>query len=47
LDLENIPVIRILNKKDLVDQSLVSQLERTFEGIGVSAFDIIISFTTG
>jgi GTPase len=39
LDLENIPMIRILNKKDRVDQSLVEQLERTFEGIGVSAFD--------
>jgi GTPase len=39
LDLENIPVIRILKKKDRVDQSLVHQLERTFEGISVSAFD--------
>jgi GTPase len=39
LDLENIPVIRILNKKDRVDQSLVHQLEKTFEGISISAFD--------
>jgi GTPase len=39
LELDNIPMIRILNKKDRVDQSLLEQLERTFEGIGVSAFD--------
>jgi GTPase len=39
LDLENIPVIRILNKKDRVNQASVEQLERTFDGIGVSAFD--------
>jgi GTPase len=39
LDLKNIPIIRILNKEDLVDTSLVSQLERTFDGIGVSALD--------
>jgi GTPase len=39
LDLENIPVIRILNKKDRVDQASVEQFERTFDGIGVSAFD--------
>jgi GTPase len=39
LDLKNIPMIRILNKEDLVDKSLVSQLERTFDGIGVSAID--------
>lgn len=39
LDLKNIPMIRILNKIDLTDKSLVSQLERTFDGIGVSAID--------
>ncbi len=39
LDLKNIPMIRILNKTDLTDKSLVSQLERTFDGIGVSAID--------
>ncbi len=39
LDLKNIPMIRILNKEDLVDKSLVSQLERTYDGIGVSALD--------
>lgn len=39
LDLENIPMIRILNKEDLVDKSLVSQLERAFDGISVSATD--------
>lgn len=39
LDLKNIPMIRILNKIDLADKSLVSQLERTFGGIGVSAID--------
>jgi GTPase len=41
LDLENIPVIRILNKKDRVDQSVVHQLEKTLEGISVSAFDTL------
>jgi GTP-binding protein HflX len=39
LDLKNIPMIRILNKIDLADKSLVSHLERTFGGIGVSAID--------
>jgi GTP-binding protein HflX len=39
LDLKNIPMIRILNKIDLTDKSLVSRLERTFDGIGVSAID--------
>jgi len=41
LDLKNIPMIRILNKEDLVDKSLVSRLEKTFDGIGVSAIDIL------
>ena len=41
LDLKNIPMIRILNKEDLVDKSLVSRLERTFDGIGVSARDTL------
>jgi GTPase len=39
LDLENIPVIRILNKEDLVDKSLVVQLEKSLNGIGVAARD--------
>jgi GTPase len=41
LDLKNIPMIRILNKEDLVDESLVTRLERTFHGIGVSAIDTL------
>jgi GTP-binding protein HflX len=41
LDLKNIPMIRILNKEDLVDESLVSRLERTFHGIAVSAIDTL------
>jgi GTPase len=40
LDLENIPVIRILNKEDLVDKTLVVQLEKSLNGIGVAARDI-------
>ena len=39
LDLKNIPMFRILNKEDLVDKSLVSRLEKTFDGIGISAID--------
>ncbi len=39
LDLKNIPMIRILNKEDLVEKSLVGQFERTYNGIGVSAID--------
>jgi GTP-binding protein HflX len=41
LDLKNIPMIRILNKEDLVDKSLVSRLEKTFDGISVSAIDTL------
>jgi GTPase len=39
LDLKNIPMIRILNKQDLVDKSMVSRLERNFDGISLSAID--------
>lgn len=37
LDLENIPVIRVLNKQDLLDKPLVAQLEKYYNGIAVSA----------
>ncbi len=39
LDLENIPVIRVLNKQDLLDKNLVAQLEKYFNGIAVSALN--------
>ena len=37
LNLNNISLIRILNKKDLVDRETVSKLNRTLNGIAVSA----------
>ena len=37
LNLHNIPLIRILNKKDLVDQTLVDTLTGTLDGIAISA----------
>jgi GTP-binding protein HflX len=39
LDLENIPVIRVLNKQDLLDKNLVAQLEKYFNGIAISALN--------
>ncbi|MFO8084577.1 MAG: GTPase HflX [Desulfobacterales bacterium] len=39
LDLESLPMIRVLNKKDLLDQSMVEHLEKSFGGIAVSARD--------
>ena len=39
LDLENIPMIRILNKKDLLEKSMVHQLEKNLEGIAISSHD--------
>ena len=39
LDLDGIPVIRVLNKMDRVDSSLVEKLERNNRGVAVSALD--------
>ncbi len=39
LKLDNIPVIRILNKQDLVDKETADQLAKTLEGTPVSAND--------
>jgi len=37
LNLHNIPLIRVLNKKDLVDQTIVDALTETLGGIAISA----------
>ncbi len=39
LDLDGIPVIRVLNKMDRVDSALVEKLERNKGGVAVSALD--------
>ncbi len=40
LNLQNIPEIRVLNKQDLVDQETIDKLNRTIDGILVSANDV-------
>jgi len=37
LNLHNIPLIRVLNKKDLVDQTIVDALTETLDGTAISA----------
>jgi GTP-binding protein HflX len=39
LQLEHIPVLKVLNKKDRVDSEMVRQLVRTHDGIAISATD--------
>lgn len=40
LNLKNIPMIRVLNKQDLVEKSAVSRLEKNLDGIALSALDV-------
>lgn len=39
LNLKNIPMIRVLNKQDLVEKSAISRLEKNLDGIALSALD--------